>query len=110
LAEREIAKWPPYSRLALLRAEAAQPQLAMQFLMAARVQAAELIPGSVQLLGPAPAPMEKRVGRYRAQLLLKSPRHGPLQRALSAWLPTLEQLPNARRVKWSIDVDPLELF
>ncbi|MET0988092.1 MAG: hypothetical protein ABW034_22065, partial [Steroidobacteraceae bacterium] len=40
-----------------------------------------------------------------------SPAHGPLQRTLSAWLPRLEQLPNGRRrVKWSIDVDPLELF
>ncbi|HKQ82058.1 MAG TPA: primosomal protein N' [Steroidobacteraceae bacterium] len=110
LAEREIAKWPPYSRLALLRAEATQPQLAMQFLKAARAQAAELMAGPVQLLGPAPAPMEKRVGRYRAQLLVKAPAHGPLQRTLSAWLPLLAQLPDVRRVKWSIDVDPLELF
>ena len=110
LAERELAKWPPYSRLALLRAEAAQPQLAMQFLKAARARAAELMVGPVQLLGPAPAPMEKRVGRYRAQLLLKAPSHGPLQRTLNVWLPQLEQLPDVRRLKWSIDVDPLELF
>jgi primosomal protein N' (replication factor Y) (superfamily II helicase) len=54
--------------------------------------------------------MEKRIGRYRAQLLLKAPAHGPLQRSLSAWLPMLNELPDARRVRWSIDVDPLELF
>ena len=54
--------------------------------------------------------MEKRVGRYRAQLLLKAEKHGPLQRTLSAWLPLLDELPDARRVRWTIDVDPLELF
>jgi primosomal protein N' (replication factor Y) len=110
LAERELAKWPPFSRLALLRADAAQPEVAMQFLKRARHDAAQVKADSVQLLGPAPAPMEKRLGRYRAQLLLKAPGHAPLQRTLSAWLPLLDQLPDARRVKWSIDVDPLELF
>jgi len=33
-----------------------------------------------------------------------------LQRLLAAWLPAVEVLPEARKVRWSIDVDPLELF
>jgi primosomal protein N' (replication factor Y) len=110
LAERASAQWPPYARLALLRAEASQPQLAMQFLQAARALAESVLAGPVQLFGPAPAPMEKRLGQIRAQLLLKATKHGPLQRTLSAWLPLLERIPNMRRVRWSIDVDPLELF
>jgi primosomal protein N' (replication factor Y) len=63
----------------------------------------------VQLLGPAPAPMERRAGRYRAQLLLHAGTHSPLQKFMSTWLPTLETLPEARRVRWSIDVDALDL-
>jgi primosomal protein N' (replication factor Y) len=54
--------------------------------------------------------MERRAGRYRAQLLLHATDHRPLQRLLSTWVPALESLKEASRVRWSIDVDPLELF
>ena len=54
--------------------------------------------------------MERRAGRYRAQLLLRAQTHVPLQRLLSAWVPLLEPLPEARKARWSIDVDPAELF
>jgi len=61
-------------------------------------------------MGPAAAPMERRAGHYRAQLLLQAASHSPLQRLLARWLPAVEELPEARKVRWSIDVDPLELF
>jgi primosomal protein N' (replication factor Y) len=54
--------------------------------------------------------MERRAGLYRAQLLLHAPGHSPLQRLLARWLPAVEELPEARKVRWSLDVDPLELF
>jgi primosomal protein N' (replication factor Y) len=54
--------------------------------------------------------MERRAGLYRAQLLLHAPTHAPLQRLLAAFMPAVEDLPEARRVRWSLDVDPLELF
>jgi primosomal protein N' (replication factor Y) len=54
--------------------------------------------------------MERRAGRHRAQLLLHADTHAPLQRLMSAWIPHLETLPEARKVRWSIDVDPAELF
>jgi primosomal protein N' (replication factor Y) len=110
LREREHAHWPPYARLALLRAEAPQPATAMRFLDAAHQAAEALSIRTVRLLGPAPAPMERRLGQYRGQLLAHAPAHGPLQRLMDAWLPKLEALPEAKRVRWSIDVDPLELF
>jgi primosomal protein N' (replication factor Y) len=110
LEEREQCSWPPYARIALLRAEAAQPGTAMNFLQGARALARDAAVGGVKLLGPAPAAMEKRAGRYRAQLLLQAPAHGPLQKFLGRWLPGVEALPAARRVRWSIDVDANELF
>jgi primosomal protein N' (replication factor Y) len=109
LVEREQAHWPPYSRLAVLRAEAGKSELPMAFLTAARDAARDLDRSGVRLLGPAPAAMERRAGRWRAQLLLESTARGPLQRLLSDWLPRVEALPEARRVRWSIDVDPLEV-
>ena len=110
LREREQAGWPPFSRIALLRAEAPQPMELTKFLRAALAAAREHAVRGVKLLGPAPAPMERRAGRHRAQLLLHAATHGPLQRLMSTWIPQLEALPESRRVRWSIDVDPAELF
>jgi primosomal protein N' (replication factor Y) len=109
LREREEAGWPPFTRLALLRAEAANPTLPFEFLERAR-DIATLVPGKVRVLGPASAPMARRAGQYRAQLLLQAPTHAPLQRLLARMIPELEALPNAKRVRWSVDLDPAELF
>jgi primosomal protein N' (replication factor Y) len=109
LQEREQSEWPPFARIALLRAEAATALAPMKFLRAALGVARNQEMRGVQLLGPAPAPMERRAGRYRAQLLLHAGTHSPLQKFMSTWLPTLETLPEARRVRWSIDVDALDL-
>jgi primosomal protein N' (replication factor Y) len=62
------------------------------------------------LLGPVPAPMERRAGRYRAQLLVQASKRAELQRFLSAWVPLLYGLEGHAKVRWSIDVDPQEMF
>jgi primosomal protein N' (replication factor Y) len=54
--------------------------------------------------------MARRAGKYRAQLLLQASSHGPLQKLMSRWLAQLEAVPQAKKVRWSIDVDPQELF
>ncbi|MBK1702922.1 hypothetical protein, partial [Thiococcus pfennigii] len=61
------------------------------------------------LWGPAPAPMERRAGRWRAQLLVQAPRRAALRRFLADWLPRVRQVEGAGRVRWSIDVDPQEM-
>ena len=110
LTEREQAGLPPYASLALLRAEAANVAAPHAFLDAARQLASTLDARGVMLLGPAPAPMERRAGRFRAQLLLKAATRTELQRLLGEWVPRLEALPDARKVRWSVDVDPADLF
>jgi primosomal protein N' (replication factor Y) len=110
LEERRQARWPPFARVAVLRAEAAQREAPMAFLDRARELAESMLTAGVEVLGPAAAPMERRAGHYRAQLLLHAPTHSPLQRLFGLWLPAVEELPEARRVRWSLDVDPLELF
>ncbi len=110
LAERQQAEWPPYARLALIRAEASQMHAPLRFLDAARALAASHINGDLKILGPAAAPMERRAGRFRAQLLLRAGAPASLQRLLAIWIPLVEKLPDAKRVRWSVDVDPAELF
>jgi primosomal protein N' (replication factor Y) len=109
LTEREQTAWPPFARIALLRAEATQQAVPMKFLHAAASLARGQSMRGVRILGPAAAPMERRAGRFRAQLLLHAATHGPLQRLMSEWIAALEALPEARQVRWSIDVDPVEL-
>jgi len=108
LAERAQAAWPPFSRLAAVRDSAASAEAALAFLEDARRIAGRL--ASVKLLGPVPAAMAKRAGRYHAQLLLESRERGALHQFLDAWIPAVERLPSARRVHWALDVDPIELF
>jgi primosomal protein N' (replication factor Y) (superfamily II helicase) len=108
LAERADARWPPYSRLALLRSSGKTAQAALAFLEQARAQAQP--PMQVKLLGPVPASMARRAGRHHAQLLAESPDRAALHRFLADWLPQLDALPEARGVRWSLDVDPQEVF
>jgi primosomal protein N' (replication factor Y) len=64
----------------------------------------------VEVLGPLPAPMARRAGHFRAQLLVQSERRAELHRLLDDLLTGIERLPSARRVRWSVDVDPAELY
>jgi len=110
LEERQQANLPPFSYLALLRAEAVDSELPLHFLHQARELAEALQPRGVQLLGPIPAPMERRAGRVRAQLLLQANRRADLHRLLGPWAQRLETDKLGRKVRWSIDVDPQEMF
>lgn len=114
LSERRGAGLPPFCHLALLRAEAQKPGQAEAFLSQACGEAERLREqlgvGGVELLGPVPAPMERRAGRYRAQLLVQANARAPLHRLLSLWVLQLEQLPGGRQVRWSLDVDPIDLY
>ena len=110
LAEREKAAWPPFSRLALLRAAATRRQDTHDFLDAARHKAEGINAEGVRILGPVTAPMERRAGRYRAQLLFQSRNRQPLHRLLQELCEDFEASVSSRRVRWSLDVDPIELF
>ncbi|THG77580.1 primosomal protein N' [Pseudomonas sp. A-1] len=114
LSERRAAGLPPFSHLALLRADAHQMAQAEAFLDQAASLAEQRLADSgetaVQVLGPVPAPMERRAGRHRAQLLLQAPGRAALHRLLGPWLLDLESLPGNRQVRWSLDVDPIDLF
>lgn len=107
MEERRAAGLPPFRHLALLRADALNAGAALDFL---RAIAGLFAQESIEVLGPIPAPMERRANRHRAQLLLRSRSRARLQKVLGAVIPTLHQQPGARRVRWSIDVDPVDLY
>jgi primosomal protein N' (replication factor Y) len=107
LEERKITNLPPYSHLALLSAEGYDEKEPVAFLQQAR---ARLPAESLDLLGPVPAPMEKRAGRFRFQLLIQSNDRATLHNALQPWSMELEGMDSGRRVRWSLDIDPQDLL
>lgn len=110
MAERRRAGWPPYTYLALLRAESTRRPRTFGFLADARDLASEIAPGGIQILGPAPAPMERRSGRFRGQLLIRAKARSGMQQFIQEWRPGLDDLKTSRHARWSLDIDPVELF
>ena len=106
IEERKAARLPPFSHLALLRADALDSAAPMDFLHQASTQ----LKDSLEVMGPVAAPMERRANRHRAQLLLRTPSRSRLRAVLSERVPEFDRIPGARRVRWSIDVDPLDLY
>ncbi len=108
LQERLRHMMPPFSHHALIRAEAVGKQTAIAFLESV---ADQLEPHpSVDVLGPIPASMERRAGRYRGQLLFTSGQRRELHQHLSLAISKAESGKLARQVRWSVDVDPIDLF
>ena len=109
LAERKKAQLPPYSYLALLGAEAVGREAAEKFLHEARNRLKQCS-ADLRIFGPVNAPIEKRRGRYRNQLLIQSANRNVLRKAMAQWCRLLESIPGANRTRWSLDIDPQDML
>ena len=108
LGERRAAGLPPFASFSLLRAESQAAGDVAAFLQAA-VDAARASQPAIVVHGPLPAPMPRRAGYQRSQVLVEAAERATMQAFLPNWLTTLRALKHARRVRWSIDVDPVEM-
>ncbi|MCY3769812.1 MAG: primosomal protein N' [Gammaproteobacteria bacterium] len=112
--ERRQTGLPPYGFLALWRAESKNEFAGQRFLQYVRRLGMHLLsgsrPGRVRIMDPVSSPMEKLAGQYRAQLLVRSEDRKSLHRLLARWVRQVETAPRSRRVRWSIDLDPVDLF
>lgn len=111
MAERQITQLPPFRHMAVIRAESDRANEAETFLRTARNIAEGLNHPSplIGYLGPLPAMLEKRAGRYRFILQIDASKRSILQVLLDGLILELSQLKDARRVRWSVDVDPQEM-
>ncbi|MCM5509508.1 MULTISPECIES: primosomal protein N' [unclassified Vibrio] len=111
LQERKFAMLPPYTYLTLFRAEANNSQHVEAFLRQVRhtLEAHPLFDGYCQVLGPTPAPLAKRAGKHRWQLMLQTQTRPTMQKLLSSAKPAIQMLPNAKKVRWSLDIEPQDL-
>lgn len=110
LEERRQAGLPPFVNHILFHANDHDNCQASLFLHQLRqlLEASPLSDSHLWLIGPMPALSPKRNGRFRWQLLLSHPYRIQLQRLIVANLPLISALPQAHKVKWVLDVDPIE--
>lgn len=108
LAQREAAGFPPYAHIALLRAEALKDADVNLFLHEAYEACQH--ENQIELSPPMPAPMARRAGKMRGQILLSANQRPLLQKILHVWSQQLYELKSARKVRWSLDVDPVDLY
>jgi len=110
LIERRNANLPPFTYFALMRAEAKTRATALQFLEQLRDKIKKSVTTKMKLLGPIPAPMQLKAGYYRAQLLVSSKSRSALHAFLDLLVQQVETLKLSGRVRWSLDVDPVDMF
>ncbi len=108
LNERQIMQFPPASYMALLKAEANNYAPVQQFLTYA-AQLGLSMTDTIMIYGPLRPQMERLKGMERGQLLLQAGNRADLQRLLKAWVEQLEAHPLSKKLRWALDVDPLEL-
>ena len=107
LAERRAAGLPPFSHLALLRAEAKTVDAATAFLADAAARAADA--DAIAVYPPVPPAVPRVADVERVQMLVESASRPALQRFLARWLPELVPLRAQHKglLRWAVDVDPL---
>jgi primosomal protein N' (replication factor Y) len=110
LQERQSYGFPPFARVVMFRADALELEVALDILeqIKARLQGVQQF-DSIACIGPMPALMTRRIGRFRAQLCLMSQDFKVLRSVLRRAMPAIEELPGSARCSWSIDVDAHDL-
>lgn len=113
LMERKNANLPPFAHLCLLRGESKYLKDADEFLKKILVLSNTLkskTKRDIIRLGPIPAPREKRAGRFRVHLILKSQTRSLLQNHLNELLALIFEKGVPRKVRFHVDVDPIEML
>jgi primosomal protein N' (replication factor Y) len=110
LQKREAAGLPPVGQLVIVRSDCADIECGEQFLQSLRELVEPNLPTDTTLIGPLPAPMQRRAGKFRSQLLLTAANRHAARSAARALVSRAQSLPARRGLKWSIDIDPREVF
>jgi primosomal protein N' (replication factor Y) (superfamily II helicase) len=109
LHEREQAKLPPSTAMAIIRAQNKYTKKLDEFLSQIKMLAIKKHTSMIHLVGPLPSPMYKRAGNYHKQLIIQAKDKMTLKNFLNELMIEIETLPLNRKIKWSLDVDPIDL-
>ncbi len=110
LRERQQLAMPPFCHQVIIRAESAQEQQAMGLLMQLRNELSVGVSGDMQMIGPYAAIIVRKAGQHRALLCIKGSQRAQLHQCIAMAAQWLEQNTKNQRIRFAIDVDPLETF
>ncbi len=110
LVGRKAAGMPPAGQLVILRTDCGDPACGETFLQTVRDRVQPALPAGARLIGPLPSPMQRRAGKFRSQLILLARDRRAAQRAADTLVAQAEATPARRDLKWTIDVDPQDLY
>lgn len=108
LQDRKMSLWPPYCRLAIARAESTTPGAGQQLLE--HIYAILSKEPDLQCAPPGPAPMERRAGRYRAQLMITADNPNALIKQITRLRLYLENSKTKGVARWNIEIDPVDML
>jgi primosomal protein N' (replication factor Y) len=106
LLERKHACLPPHEHQICIRSESHHKHLSLHFLQLCAQLFTQF--KHTKVLGPFPAFIEKRQGRYRNLLIIQSASRKYLQQATEQANKALSEMPVSKQVRWSIDVSPID--
>ncbi|MCP5163754.1 MAG: primosomal protein N' [Pseudomonadales bacterium] len=110
LARRQATGMPPFGYLLVLRSDCRDSREGENFLQALRERAAPELPGGISLIGPLPSPLQRRAGMFRFQLLALASERATLQAGAAVLVASAAGMRARRDLKWTIDIDPQDLF
>ncbi len=106
---RKSCALPPYTSMILIRARAHEQNLTLWFLQEIKNLLSQKPLSQLKILGPIPALLARKAGMYQNQLVIISSSREALQKQADGWTRMIQQSSFAKRVRWSIEVDPLEM-
>lgn len=108
LKQRHSASMPPFSHQALLCANAKNKQNAENFLAEAADLLRNIKIDDIEIWGPVAAVIEKKSDYYYFNLYLQSNKRRALHQLLSTFYQHINTLKLKNKVRWYLDIDPLE--
>jgi primosomal protein N' (replication factor Y) len=110
LDERRLIGFPPFVRVVSFQVDAVSLDLALEKLQQVKqILLEQQSTAEIRLVGPIPALMTRRVGRYRAQLSIMADNFQLIRKVLQRTLPQIQALRNSHQSRLSIEVDPIDL-
>lgn len=109
LTDRKPLQLPPFSYLALWRTEAKQASRAFEAMAIIKAALKKIANSSITIYDPVPAPLQKKAGFFRVQLLVQAKQRAALQHTLADCLTALTANAQLHAVRWSVDIDPMDM-
>ncbi|MEM1153248.1 MAG: primosomal protein N' [Pseudomonadota bacterium] len=110
LDNRLSSGMPPAGQLLIVRTDSEDPLEGERFLIELQRKVRIGMSDKAQLIGPLPSPMQRRAGKFRHQLIALLASRRDAKALAETMVKEAELGKSSSKLKWSIDVDPMDLY